>query len=146
MAHGKYWVNNHAHVIDAHDIGLLTWIEKYINSIDLKPYVTGSAQPKMNQAKMNSILVALPPVNEQHRIVAKIDGLMTLCDTLDQQIDAATTKQAELLNALMLAQSQVNTTGEPQQTPLHCHESSGDPHDPPRYAPRSGNRAPVVTA
>lgn len=101
MAHGKYWVNNHAHVIDAHDYSLLLWLEKYINAIDLKPYVTGSAQPKMNQAKMNSIAVALPPSPEQHRIVARIDQLMALCDTLDQQIDAATGKQTELLNAVM---------------------------------------------
>ncbi|SFM58276.1 type I restriction enzyme, S subunit [Nitrosomonas nitrosa] len=101
FAHGKYWVNNHAHVIDAHDYILLLWLEKYINAIDLKPYVTGSAQPKMNQAKMNSIAVALPPLPEQHRIVACIDQLMALCDILDQQIDAATGKQSELLDAVM---------------------------------------------
>jgi len=40
---------------------------------------------------------------EQHRIVARIDQLMALCDTLDQQIDAATGKQTELLNAVMAA-------------------------------------------
>jgi len=106
MAHGKYWVNNHAHVIDAHDIGLLAWIEKYINSIDLKPYVTGTAQPKMNQAKMNSILVALPPANEQRRIISKIDELMVLSESLDQQIDATVSKQAKLLSALIYEQSQ----------------------------------------
>jgi type I restriction enzyme S subunit len=36
----------------------------------------------MNQAKMNSIPVALPPLAEQQRIVAKVDELMTLCDEL----------------------------------------------------------------
>jgi type I restriction enzyme, S subunit len=101
IARGKYWVNNHAHVIDAHDFGLLLYLEKFINAIDLKPYVTGSAQPKMNQAKMNGIVVALPPALEQHRIVAKIDQLMAFCDTLEKQIDASTSKQTELLNAVM---------------------------------------------
>lgn len=43
----------------------------------------------------------LPPLPEQHRIVTRIDQLMALCDTLDQQIDAATGKQTELLGALM---------------------------------------------
>lgn len=43
----------------------------------------------------------LPPLHEQHRIVAKIDELMALCDSLDQQIDAATAKQTELLDAVM---------------------------------------------
>ena len=101
IASGKYWVNNHAHVIDAHDFQLLLYLEKYFNAIDLKPYVTGTAQPKMNQAKMNSILVALPPLAEQHRIVAKIDQLMALCDQLDMLIDESTCKQKTLLNVLM---------------------------------------------
>ncbi len=43
----------------------------------------------------------LPPLPEQQRIVARINQLMALCDTLDQQIDAATHKQTELLNAVM---------------------------------------------
>ena len=50
---------------------------------------------------MRQYCVPLPPLPEQHRIVAKIDQLMALCDTLEQQIDAATRKQTELLDALM---------------------------------------------
>jgi type I restriction enzyme S subunit len=45
--------------------------------------------------------VPLPPLAEQRRIVAKIDQLMSLCDTLEQQIDAASTTQSALLNAMM---------------------------------------------
>jgi type I restriction enzyme S subunit len=47
------------------------------------------------------LALPLPPLPEQHRIVARIDQLMALCDTLDQQIDAATGKQTEILNAVM---------------------------------------------
>jgi type I restriction enzyme S subunit len=83
IARGKYWVNNHAHVLDGISENLLRYIQLYINAIDLKPYVTGTAQPKMNQAKMNSILIALPPEAEQDRIVAKVDELMALTDRLD---------------------------------------------------------------
>jgi len=43
----------------------------------------------------------LPPLPEQHRIVDCIDQLMAMCDALEQQIDAATGKQTELLNAVM---------------------------------------------
>jgi type I restriction enzyme, S subunit len=85
IAQGKYWVNNHAHVIDGISYDFLKYIENYINSIDLKPYVTGTAQPKMNQAKMNSILVPLPSLAEQKRIVAKIDQLMVVCDRLEAE-------------------------------------------------------------
>jgi len=69
FATGKYWVNNHAHVIDGISENFLNYIKLFINAIDLSPYVTGTAQPKMNQAKMNDILVALPPPEEQQRIV-----------------------------------------------------------------------------
>jgi type I restriction enzyme S subunit len=55
----------------------------------------------VNGTSLSQLLFALPPLPEQHRIVARIDQLMALCDTLDQQIDAATGKQSELLNAVM---------------------------------------------
>jgi type I restriction enzyme S subunit len=80
IARGKYWVNNHAHVLDGISEGLLRFIELHINAIDLKAYATGTAQPKMNRTKMNSIPIALAPQAEQRRIVAKVDELMGLCD------------------------------------------------------------------
>jgi type I restriction enzyme S subunit len=80
IASGKYWVNNHAHVLDSLSVDCLRYFEVFINAIDLKPYITGTAQPKMNQAKMNSIPVPLPPLAEQKRIVEKVDELMALCD------------------------------------------------------------------
>ena len=89
LAHGKYWVNNHAHVIDGIDLRFLKYLEIFINSISLLPYITGTAQPKMNQAKMNEIKVSLPPENEMPRIVAKVDALMALCDELEARLQAA---------------------------------------------------------
>ena len=50
---------------------------------------------------VGEMIIPLPPLPEQHRIVARIDQLMALCDALDQQIDATSAKQAELLNAVM---------------------------------------------
>lgn len=85
IARGKYWVNNHAHVLDGFSEDFLRYVELFINATDLKPYVTGTAQPKMNQARMNSIPVALPPLAEQHRIVAKVDDLIALCDRLETE-------------------------------------------------------------
>lgn len=87
IARGQYWVNNHAHVLDSISEDVLRYISIYINSIDLRPYVTGTAQPKMNQAKMNSIVVAVPPLEEQKRIVEKVDSLMIFCDKLEQSLE-----------------------------------------------------------
>ncbi|EPP5373113.1 restriction endonuclease subunit S [Vibrio cholerae] len=101
MARGKYWVNNHAHVIDGISEDFLIYLSLYINSISLIPYITGMAQPKMNQAKMNSILVLLPPEKEQHRIVAKVDELMALCDQLEQQTEASIKGHQVLVTTLL---------------------------------------------
>ena len=60
IADGKYWVNNHAHILDVKDTVLLMYLCHYINNMDLIPYVTGSAQPKLTQAKMNNIKIFLP--------------------------------------------------------------------------------------
>lgn len=101
IARGKYWVNNHAHVLDGINEHLLRYIELYINAINLEPYVTGTAQPKMNQAKMNSIVLALAPEDEQHRIVAKVDTLMALCDQLKTRIQQANQQQQAIADALV---------------------------------------------
>ena len=61
----------------------------------------GAVVLNLNSDKVRELPIPLPPLPEQHRIVARIDQLMALCDTLDQQIDAATGKQTELLDALM---------------------------------------------
>ena len=99
MARGHYWVNNHAHVLDGISEDFLRFIELHINAINLEPYVTGSAQPKMNQAKMNSIPIALPPLAEQKRIVAKVDELMALCDRLEARQQERETRHAALARA-----------------------------------------------
>lgn len=62
---------------------------------------TSGTMPKINQTTLKSLPIPIPPLAEQHRIVAKIDQLMALCDYLDQQIDAAASKQTTLLNAVM---------------------------------------------
>lgn len=62
---------------------------------------TSSSMKNVSRKVMSELPVPLPPINEQHRIVARIDQLMTLCDSLDQQINAASGKQNELLNSVM---------------------------------------------
>lgn len=76
IAEGQYWVNNHAHVLSVTSEMLLDFLCHYINSIDLTPYVTGSAQPKMTQAKMNTIPVPVPTVDEQAEMVCLLDDLL----------------------------------------------------------------------
>jgi|LakMenEpi03Aug12_release.lakeMendotaPanAssembly.Ray.scaffolds.fasta_scaffold57235_3 type I restriction enzyme S subunit len=84
MARGKYWVNNHAHVLDSTSEHALEYLAIVINQMDLKPFLTGTAQPKLNQAKLNGLQIPVPPFDEQKRIVAKVEELMALCGELER--------------------------------------------------------------
>ena len=57
---GKVWVNNHAHVMRFSSMATQVYVERFLNMIDISTYVTGTAQPKLNQAKLNSIPIPFP--------------------------------------------------------------------------------------
>jgi type I restriction enzyme S subunit len=59
------------------------------------------AMPKINQAALSDILVPIPPLAEQHRIVAKADALMALCDRLEASLTATAATRRRLLDALL---------------------------------------------
>tara|TARA_B110000003_G_scaffold276345_1_gene322350 strand:+ start:3027 stop:4193 length:1167 start_codon:yes stop_codon:yes gene_type:complete len=81
IAEGKYWVNNHAHVLRVDkDILIDKWLVNFLYVSDLSDYITGTTVPKLNQAKLKSINFPLPPISEQKRIVAKIDTLFGKID------------------------------------------------------------------
>lgn len=71
---------------------------EFLNRIVL---IGTAGQDNISLTKSMNIEYPLPPLPEQRRIVAKIDQLMVLCDKLEQQIDAATGKQTDLLNAVV---------------------------------------------
>lgn len=70
---GKVWVNNHAHVLKFESYHLQKYIEYYINSIDISQYVTGSAQPKLNQQSLNRMSIPLPTDEFQRLVVSQIE-------------------------------------------------------------------------
>ena len=108
IARGKYWVNNHAHVLDVCSGMALSYVALFINAISLVDYVTGTAQPKMNQEKMNSILLAIPPVKEQHRILEKmsmVDAFIDKYATLQTKLDSLDNSVYELLRKSILQEA-----------------------------------------
>jgi len=62
---------------------------------------TGAAQPTVALGPLRNFLVPLPPAAEQHRIVAKVDELMALCDRLEAQLTAAQTEASRLLDSVL---------------------------------------------
>ena len=87
FAEGKYWVNNHAHVLDATDKNLLDFVAIVINAMKLDDYITGSAQPKLSQDNLNKIPIALPPLQEQKRLVKELNHWFSLVDCIEYQKD-----------------------------------------------------------
>lgn len=71
---GKIWVNNHAHVLRPHRNQVLdNWLIYHLNHSDLSEFVSGLTVPKLNQGSLREILIPLPPLPEQHRIVGILD-------------------------------------------------------------------------
>ena len=80
VAKGKFWVNNHAHILQTYSKCELRYLYYLINSMDLSGYITGSAQPKLSQANMNKIPLIIPSIDEQNKILA-------IVGTIDDKIE-----------------------------------------------------------
>ncbi|MEG0665251.1 restriction endonuclease subunit S [Gordonibacter sp.] len=76
LVEGRFWVNNHAHVVRANDRSDTQFLYYLINSIDISGYVTGSTQPKLNQANLHSIQLRIP----EKSIQASISAFLGLLD------------------------------------------------------------------
>ncbi len=106
---GKTWVNNHAHVVRPYRSAIIDeFLVCSLNAMDLQRFITGMTVPKLNQARLVSIVLPIPSISEQHRIVAKVDEMMALCDQLESQHSNAAEAHEKLVSHLLgtLTQSQ----------------------------------------
>ena len=89
---GKNWVNNHAHVLKFEEMESQKFIEYYLNYIKLDDYVSGMAQPKLNQKMLNSIPVPYPSLETQSETVSQLDKIKKKTHSLEshyqQELDA----------------------------------------------------------
>lgn len=73
---GKYWVNNHAHILKFEKMATQRYVEFYLQSIKLDEYIRGAAQPKLTQRALNSIPIPIPKsVEAQSRVVKSVETL-----------------------------------------------------------------------
>ncbi|MBX3107115.1 MAG: N-6 DNA methylase [Bacteroidetes bacterium] len=88
IAEGKYWVNNHAHVLRPISAKILdTYLVEVLNYMDLNPFITGVTVPKLNQENLRSIEIPLPPLELQQQIVAEIEGYQKIIDGAKQIVN-----------------------------------------------------------
>jgi type I restriction enzyme M protein len=97
---GKVWVNNHAHILKFKNKSTQTFIELFLNSIDISQYVTGAAQPKLNQQNLNRISIPLPTQEEQETIVSQIENEIQLVNANKELIQVFEEKIKNELNKL----------------------------------------------
>lgn len=80
---GQYWVNNHAHILKFEHMATQRFVEFYLESIPLDEYITGAAQPKLNQKALNSIPIPIPTtLEEQKQVVDHLDMLTAQIESL----------------------------------------------------------------
>ena len=79
---GKAWINNHAHILKPDDGTEFYYLFFALEALDINPYITGSAQPKLSQENLKNILIPMPTLDEQREITAFIRKRCSALDTL----------------------------------------------------------------
>ena len=75
---GKFYATEHAVVTDGYSKVNTYWAVIFLKALNLNQYATATAQPGLSVTKINTVLIPLPPLAEQQRIVAKLDELLPL--------------------------------------------------------------------
>ncbi|WP_370578794.1 restriction endonuclease subunit S [Snodgrassella alvi] len=86
LINGKFWVNNHAHVLQMHNDIFPKWVVYYLNHKDLNEFITGAVVPKLNQAALRSIPIPVPFISIQKQIVEELDTLSDIITKKKEQL------------------------------------------------------------
>lgn len=96
LASGQFWVNNHAHVLRGTTDEETKYLYYALSTVPIRPYISGSVQPKLSQANLNRIPVPYPEDEADRRAIAQILG------TLDDKIEL-NRRMSETLEAMARA-------------------------------------------
>lgn len=99
IINGKTWVNNHAHALrPKREIMIDELLVYYLNYSNLQPFITGVTVPKLNQEKMRSIEIPVPPISEQRSIVSRFDAAFVGIDALKANAERQLAEARALFN------------------------------------------------
>ena len=82
VALGLFYATEHAVVVNHFGLTNYVWNRYFLQALNLNQYATATAQPGLAVSNINKVLIPLPPLEEQKRIVAKIEELLLLCEKL----------------------------------------------------------------
>jgi type I restriction enzyme S subunit len=115
-AHGKYWVNNHAHILKP--TSMTIWYCAAVLALyPLEPQISGSAQPKLTKDRLMALPVWVPPLAEQEEIETKVlantEPLGSAAGKLATTIDRLGEYRAALITAAVTGQLEIPANGLP---------------------------------
>ena len=121
IARGKFWVNNHAHILKPRR-GNLEFLAAVMEGLNYIPWISGAAQPKLTQERLMNITIAVPPRSEQDKVMAKIAGktskLSAAIDVARRQVDHMREYRASLIAHMVTGKLDVRAAAEhlPQES------------------------------
>ena len=128
IARGKYWVNNHAHILKPKDCLLEFWTHM-LNQVPYGSFVSGSAQPKLTGEALGNIVLPVPPLEERKAIADKIESQIKESAKVQPQIKASIDLLREfrfaLITAAVTGQIDVSTWGKQGTTARRLDEIKG---------------------
>lgn len=99
---GRYWVNNHAHILKFDHMATQRFVEFFLESIPLDDYITGAAQPKLNQKALNSIPIQIPDsIAAQRAAVDQLETMAEQSELLQGTYERKLAALAELKDSLL---------------------------------------------
>jgi len=103
IAKGKYWVNNHAHVIRTENINEI-FLVNYLIMIDINPFITGFAPPKLTLDNLKKISISLPKnLKEQQKIANTLSSLDNLIENQSKKIETLKEHKKGLMQQMFVS-------------------------------------------
>ena len=102
IATGKYWVNNHAHIMKANADNLNYFICEYLESLDYSKICAGSAQPKLTQDVIRNLTIKAPCIAEQQKIADCLSSLDSLIQTQQKVVTTWQQRKKALLQQMFI--------------------------------------------
>ena len=86
---GKFWANNHVHVVNGKEELNNRFLYHYLTNMNFVPFLAGKERAKLTKAKLQQIPIFVPPLEEQHRIVSILDKFETLTNSITEGLPLA---------------------------------------------------------
>ncbi|SCE69677.1 type I restriction enzyme, S subunit [Micromonospora chokoriensis] len=133
IADGRFWVNNHAHVLQGNELASTRYLAYVLQELDLAGFLSGSTQPKLTQSAMSAIRFKLPPRPTQDSVVSLISAIDEKASLNNRIVDTA----LELANARYAGA--MISGGEPRRFALG---DLAQIYDGPHATPKKTDRGP----